>query len=116
MRRTVWMTTHDLEELSRGSGGVDGILSRLETVEPKLAVFVGTELAAQVVTCLVLGIEDIILAVGAGLPHIKDGAWNPLSGIDVRDNAMEVGEFAVLGHVLNNAGAKVAEGSLGRPE
>jgi len=112
----VRVAAHDLEELSRGSGGVNGVLGGLEAVEPELAVLVGAELATKVVAGLVLRVEDVVLAVGAGLPHVEDGTGNALAGVNVPDNTMEEGEFAVLGHVLDYAATEFAEGSFGGPE
>lgn len=48
-------------------------------VKPVLAVLVGAELAAQVVRRLVLGVLEVVLAVGRGLPDIEDGAGDRLA-------------------------------------
>lgn len=114
--RAVRVTAHDLEELSGGTRCVDGVFCGLEAVEPELAVSIGAELAAKVVARLVLGVVGIVFAVGAGLPHVENGVGDSLSGINVADDAVEECELAVLGHVLDDAGAEVAEGGLGRPE
>lgn len=113
---TVGVATHDPEELGGGAGGVDGVLGRLEAVEPELAVLVGAELASEIVAGLVLGIMRIVLAVGASLPHVEDRAGNALAGIDVDNDAVEEGELAVSGHVLYYTGAEIAEGGVGGPE
>lgn len=114
--RAEGVAVHHLEELSRGPAGVDGVLGGLEAVEPELAVAIGAELASEVVAGLVLGVEDVVLAVGAGLPHVEDGVGDALAGVDVLDDAVEEGELAVLGHVLDDAGTEVAEGGFGGPE
>ena len=110
------MTTHHLEEVARRPRGINRVLCRLEAVEPELAVLVCAELASQVMAGLVLGVEDVVLAVGAGLPHVEDGVGDALVGFGVLDDAVEEGEFAVRGHVLHDAGAEVAEGGFGGPE
>lgn len=114
--RAVRVAAHDAEELSRGTRGVDGVLGGLEAVEPELAVLVGAELAAEVVTRLVLGVVGVVLAVGAGLPHVEDGVGDTLAGVDVADDTVEECELTILGHILDDAAAEVAEGGLGRPE
>ena len=65
---------------------------------------------------LVLGVVGVVLAVGAGLPHVEDGVGDTLACIDVADDTVEECELTVLGHILDDAGAVVAEGGLGRPE
>lgn len=68
------VAAHYSKQLSRGAGGVNGVLGRFKAVEPEFAVFVCAELASKVVASLVLGVEDVVLAVGAGLPHVEDCA------------------------------------------
>jgi hypothetical protein len=114
--RAVRVTAHDAKELSRGTRGVDGILGRLEAVEPELAILVGAELAAEVVTGLVLGVVGVVLAVGAGLPHVEDGVGDTLTGVNVADDTVEECKLTILGHVLDDTATELAEGSLGRPE
>lgn len=116
MRRPVRVASHNLEQLRRRARRINRILSRLQAVEPELALLVGLELAAQVVARLVLGVEDVVLAVGASLPHVEDGVGDAEAGVDVLDDAVEKGDLAVLGHVLDDAVAECAEGSLGGPE
>lgn len=116
MRRPVGVSPHDAEQLSGRTRGVDGVLCRLEAVEVEVALAVGAELAAEVVLGLVLRIVGVVLAVGAGLPHVEDGVGDARPGVGVEDGAVEVGELAVLGHVLDDAGAEVAEGGVGGPE
>lgn len=114
--RAVRVATHDLEQLRRGTGGVNGVLCGLEAVEPKLAVLVSAELASEVVTGLVLGVVSVVFAVGARLPHVEDCVGDTLAGVDVLDDTVEKGQLTVLGHVLDDAGAVVSEGCLGRPK
>jgi hypothetical protein len=114
--RAVRMTAHDAEKLGRGTRCVDGVLGRLEAVEPELAVLVGAELAAEVVARLVLGVVGVVFAVGAGLPHVEDGVGDTLACINITDDTVEECELTILGHILDDAGAVVAEGGFGRPE
>lgn len=107
---------HQPQQLSRRPGGINRILGGLQAVEPELALLVGLELAAQVVAALVLRVEGVVLAVGARLPHVEDGVGDAKPGVDVLDDAVEEGDLAVLGQVLHDRGAVVAEGCLGRPE
>jgi hypothetical protein len=113
---TVWVPAHYLEQITRGAGGVNGVLGWLQAVEPEFAVLVGTKLASKIVTGLILGVEDIVLAVGAGLPHVEDGARDALAGVSVLDDTMEMRELPVFWHVLDNAAAKVPEWCVGGPE
>lgn len=112
----VWVAAHDLEEVGGGTGGIDGILGGLEAVEPELALLVGAELASEVVGGLVLGVEDVVLAVGAGLPQIEHGVGDALAGLSIFDHTVEEGELAILGHVLDDAAAELTEWGVGRPE
>lgn len=114
--RAVGVSTHNLEQISRRAGGVNGVLGRLQTVEPEFAVLVGAELASKVVSGLVLGIEDVVLAVGAGLPHVEDSALDALAGLDVPNNAVEKRELSIFWHVLDYAATKLPEWCFGGPE
>jgi len=116
MRRTIGMTAHHLEEVARRPRGINRVLRRLEAVEPELAVLVCAELASQVMAGLVFRVEDVVLAVRAGLPHVEDGIGDALVGFGILDYAVEEGELAVGRHVLDDAGAEVAEGGFGGPE
>ena len=112
----VRVAAHDLEERGRRAGGVNGVLGGLEAVKREVAVLVGSELASEVVAGLVFGVKDVILAVGACLPHVEDCAWNALAGLDINDLAVEDCLLSVLGHVLDHAAAKLAERCLRGPE
>lgn len=116
VRRPVGVAAHESEQISRRTRGVNGIFGGLEAVEPELAILVGSELAAQVVTGLVLGVEDVVFAIGAGLPHVQDRIGDSLASLGVTDDAVEKGQLAVLGHVLNHTGAQISEWRFGRPE
>lgn len=109
----VGVPAHQLQQIGRRTAGIDGVLGRLEAVEPELALLVGLELAPKVVAGLVLWVKDIVLAVGAGLPHVKGGVWDAEAGVDVLNDTVEESHLAILGEVLDDSGAKVAEGGLG---
>lgn len=64
----------------------------------------------------VLRVKDVVFAVGAGLPHVKDGVGDALARLCVLDDAVEEGELPIRGHVLDYTVAILAEGRLGRPE
>jgi len=112
----VGVSAHYAEQISRGAGGVNGVFGRLQAVEPEFAGLVGAELAPKVVAGLVLGVEDVVLAVGAGLPHVEDGARDGLAGFGVLDDTVEKCELPVFRHVLDYAAAKVPEWCFGGPE
>lgn len=114
--RAPGVAAHESEQLSRGTGGVDGVLGGLQAVERELAVLIGAELAAEVMTSLVLGVENVVFAVGAGLPHIEDGVGNGLASLSVRDDTVEESELSIRWHVLDDAGTKLAEWGIGGPE
>lgn len=109
----IGMSAHDFQQVSRRSGGVDGIFGGFQAVEPEFALFISSEFASKVVTGLVFGVEDVVLAVGAGLPHVEDDVWNPLAGLGVSDHTMEQCQFAVLGHVLDDTVTEFSEWRLG---
>lgn len=113
---TVRMATHNLEQRCRRAGGVDGVLGGLKAVEGEVAVLVRSELAAEVVACLVFRVEDIVLAVSAGLPHVENSSRDSFAGVDVNDLAVEECLLPVLGHVLDHAATKLTEWCLGGPE
>lgn len=112
----VGVAAHYSKQLSRGAGGVNGVLGRFKAVEPEFAVLVGAELASEVVAGLVLGVEDVVLAVGAGLPHIEDCTRDALAGVDVLHDTVEKRELPVFWHILDYAGAKVPEWCFWGPE
>lgn len=112
----VRVTTHDAQQLGRRTRRVNGVLGGLEAVKGETAFGVGLELAAQVVAGLVLGVKDVVLAVCAGLPHVKDSVGNALAGLDVAHHTVEPGDLAVGGQIQNDRVAHFTEGGLGGPE
>ena len=114
--RAVGVPAHHLEKISRGAGGVDSVFGWLQAIEPEFTVIVGAKLAPKVVAGLVLGVEGIVLAVGAGLPHVEDSAWDATASLGVLDDTVEKCELPVFWHVLDHAAAKVPEGCFRGPE
>ena len=95
MRGSLSVTAHHSEDFGGRTGCVDGVLGGLEAVEVEVSVGVGAELSSEVVLGLVLRVMGVVLAVGAGLPHVEDGVGNSNVGVDVLDGAVEVGELSV---------------------
>lgn len=116
MCRPIGMPAHDFKQIGRGPRSINSVLRRLQAVEPEFAVRVAAELATEVMAGLVLGVEDIVLAVGASLPHIEDGVGDTFAGFGILDDTVEKCELPVFGHVLDYAAAKVPEWSVRRPE
>lgn len=111
------VAVHELEEGIRGAVGGQTVSSRVEAVEPVLALLVGLELAAQVVGRLVLRVLEVVLAVGGGLPDVEHGVGNGLARGDVADDTVHLGH-AALGRdtVLDDGATVLAEGGVGGPE
>lgn len=107
---------HQRQQLVGRTIGRQGVGSRVVAVEPVFAVLVGPELAAQVVGALVLGVLEVVFAVGAGLPDVEDGVGDGLAGKQVCDGAVHQGDAALGVGVLDDGGAVLAEGGVGRPE
>ena len=79
-------------------------------------MLVSAEFATKIVLALVFWVVRVVFAVGAGLPHVEYGAGDGLVGVYIPDDAMEEGDLAVGRHVLDDAGTKLAEWRVGRPE
>jgi hypothetical protein len=108
----VRVAAHHLEDVGARPARVDGVLGGLEAVEVEGAVGVGAELAPQVVPRLVLRVEDVVFAVRARLPHVEHRVGDPRACVYVLDHPVEVRQLPVLGHVLHDGGAQLAEGRL----
>lgn len=106
---------HEVKQHTSGTVGGQRVRRRVVAVPPEVAVFVGEELAAQVVFALV-GVLEVVLAVGGGLPDVQHGADDGLAGFHVGQAAVHVGHLAVGVGVLDDGVAQTAEGSVGRPE
>lgn len=107
---------HHRQQLVRRTVGRQRVGSWVVAVEPIFAVLVSLELAAQVVGGLVLRVLEVVFAVGAGLPDVEDGVGDGLAGQQVCDGAVHQGDAALGVGVLDDGGAIVTEGSVGRPE
>jgi hypothetical protein len=79
-------------------------------------LFVGGELAPQVVGLLVLWVLEIVLSVCARLPDINDGAWDTLLGVEILDHAVHERSLAIWMGVANDGVTEIAEGGMRRPE
>lgn len=110
------MAIHQRQQLIGRTIGRQRVGSRVVAVEPVFAVLVGPELAAQVVGALVLGVLEVVFAVGAGLPDVEDGVGDGLAGEQVCDGAVHQGDAALGVGILDDGAAVLAEGGVGRPE
>lgn len=106
---------HDVEQDTGGTVGGERVGSRVIAVPEELSLLVGGELAAKVVLGL-LGILEVVLAVGRGLPDIENGTNDRSASLHVGENTVHVGNLAMRVFVLNNAVAERAERSVRRPE
>lgn len=116
MGGTVWVAAHQPQQVGRRPGCVDGVLGGLEAVEPEFALVIGLELAPEVVSRLVLWVEHIVFAVGAGLPHVEGGIRDTLACIHILHDSVEEGDLTIRGHVLDAGGTELPEWCFGRPE
>ena len=110
------VAVHELEEVVGGPVGGQRVGSGVVAVEPVLAVLIGPELAAQVVGALVLGVLEVVAAVGAGLPDVEDGTGDRLARQQVGDGAVHLGDAALGVGVLDDGATVLAEGRVRRPE
>jgi len=110
------VAVQQVEQLVARAVGGQAVGRRVVAVEVILAVLVGAELAAEVVVALILRVLEVVLAVGRGLPDVKDGARDALARRQVRDGAVHLGDAAARARVLDDGATQVAEGRVGRPE
>jgi hypothetical protein len=92
------------------------IRSGLVAVEPIPSLLVAPELSTQVVGRLVVRVLEVVLAVCTRLPDIDDSAGDGLLGVEISDGAVHEGGLAVGSRVLDDGGAVLPEGRVGRPE
>lgn len=107
-----------VQQLQQQPGGTvrgQRVRGRPQDVEVVVAVLVGAELAAQVVGLLVLGVLEVVLAVGRGLPDVDHDVRDRFLGDKVGDSAAHEGGLAVV-RAADDVVAVFAEGGVGRPE
>ncbi|KAL3706207.1 hypothetical protein TMatcc_007217 [Talaromyces marneffei ATCC 18224] len=113
--RTHGGAVHDVEQHTGGTVGGQRVWGGVVAVPIELSVGIAHKFSAKIVLGL-LGVLEVVFAVGGGLPDVQHGALDGLAGLHVLDNSMHVGYLAVGVGVLDNAVSELAEGSLGRPE
>jgi hypothetical protein len=106
---------HDVEQDTGGTVGRQGVGGRVVAVPEEVSLLIGLELSAEVVLGLV-GVLEVVLAVGRGLPDIENGTDDGGASLHVGENTVHVGDLAVGVGVLNDTVAEGTEGSVGRPE
>lgn len=117
VRGTHGVTVHEVEELEGWTVGGEGVGGGVQAVEPVLALLVGAELAAEVVVGLVLGVLEVVLAVGGRLPDVEDGVGDGLVRGHVPDHTVHERHLASGGNtILDDGAAELTEGSVGGPE
>jgi hypothetical protein len=110
------VSVHHLQQIERRPVGRQRIGRWVVAVERVLAVLVGSELATQVVGALVVGVLEIVFSVGRGLPDIENGAGDGLASDQIANNSVHQNHTAILGRILDDGGAVIAERGIGRPE
>lgn len=115
MGRAHWVAIKQIDEFVRRTISRQRVSCRVKAVESVVAVLIGPELAAQVVGNLVLGVLEVVLAIGASLPNVEDGVRNGLLGNGVGDVAMHQRRSALVGRDSDRV-AGLTEGSVRRPE
>ena len=82
------MAIQQLQQHTSRSIRRQAVRRRLQAIKVVFAIRICSELAAQVIICLVFGVLEIVFAVRGRLPDIDDGIGNTLSG-------QQVGDFSV---------------------
>lgn len=113
--RTHGRAVHDIEQNTGGTVGGQRVWGWVVAVPVELSVGVAHKLSAEIVLGL-LGVLEVVFAVGGGLPDVEHGTLDGLAGFHVLEDSVHVGYFAVGIGVLDNAVTKLAEGRVGRPE
>ena len=103
-----------LEEFVGRAVGGERVGGGPKAVQPVLSLVVGLELAAEVVVCE-RRVLEVVLAVAAGLPHVKGDVGDGLVGDEIANDAVHVGDLALM-IVLDDRVAELAPGGVGRPE
>lgn len=106
---------HDIQQNTGGAVGGQRVWGWVVAVPVELSIGIRHKFSAEIVLAL-LGVLEVVFAVGGSLPDVEHGALDGLAGFHVLDDSVHVGDFAVRVGVLDNAVAKLAERSVGRPE
>jgi hypothetical protein len=109
------MAIKKIQKNTRRAIGRQRISRGTQAVEMILAIRISPELPPQIIIRLILGILEIVFAVGAGLPDVDDDVGDALLGDQVGDGAVHEGDVALV-RVLDDAAAQLAEGGVGAPE
>lgn len=105
-------TVHDIKENTGRAVGGQRVRCGVVAVPPIFSVLICCEFTAEVVFAL-LGVLEIIFAVGGGLPNVENGTDDRLSGLHICDDTVHEGDFARRIGVLDNAIAELAEWGIG---
>lgn len=103
MRRSVWVTIEQLQQLARGSVIRNWIWCWTDAIECIFAILICHELASQIEVLLV-GILLLIVAVGRGHPHIDCCALERLLGLCVHDFAVHQYRLSICRCVVADIG------------
>lgn len=110
------MTIHERNELVSRAIVRQRVCRGIIAVEPVPAVLVGCEFTAQVIGRLVLGVLEVVFAIGAGLPDVHDGAGDGLAGEEMGNGAVHFADTTLWIGILDDRAAVVAERGGRRPE
>jgi hypothetical protein len=134
MRRSHGMSVQESQQLEAWSVSRQAVCGWVVAQEVVFPVFVGTELAPEIVVRLVVWVLplvlvfaaepipstetylEIIFAIRRGLPDVENGSWDALAGGEVGDGAVHPADPTALAGVLDYGGAEIAERRVWRPE
>lgn len=85
-------------------------------IQPVLSVLIGAELTPEVVGALVLGVLEVVLAVGRGLPHVEHSVGDGLASHQIADDTMHQTHTAFGSRVLDDGASVLAERGVGGPK
>lgn len=113
--RTHGGAVHDIQQDTGGTVGGQRVRGWVVAVPVELPVGIAHKFPAKIVLGL-LGVLEVVFAVGGGLPDVEHGALDGFARFHVPEDSVHVGDFAVGVAVLDDAVAELAEGSVGGPE